>query len=179
MQHAAGGGRRVPMTNPALRPSAVKVSIICTVLAVSQLFAQQGTTAAPTQSMPMDALDSLTAPIALYPDALIAQILMASTNVKALQSFSGWLAGNNSLKGSELRAAADKAGCGASYIALAPFPEIVQMIVQKLDWTTQLGQAFTNDKQSVFASIQRLRLKAQSAGNLKTTQQQQVETQTT
>jgi hypothetical protein len=127
----------------------------------------------------MDAIDTLTAPIALYPDALIAQILMASTNVTALQSFSTWLSSNSNLKGSDLQGAAEQAGYGPSYIALAPFPQVVQMMVQKLDWTTQLGQAFTNDKQSVFASIQRLRLQAQSAGNLKSTPQQQVENQTT
>lgn len=166
------------MTSPAIRPSFARVLILCFVLVVSQSSAQQQN-AAPTQTLPMDTVDNLTAPIALYPDALIAQILMASTNVKALQAFSQWLSANNNLKGSDLQAAAEKAGFGASYIALAPFPQVVQMMVQKIDWTTQLGQAFTNDKQSVFASIQRLRLKAQSAGNLKTTAQQEVQTQTT
>jgi hypothetical protein len=168
------------MISVALRLSRSLASVLCLALIVSQSFAQQQQkAAAPKQPLPMDAVDTLTAPIALYPDALIAQILMASTNPKALQSFSSWLSGNSSLKGSDLQSAAEKAGFGASYIALAPFPQVVQMMVQKLDWTTQLGQAFTNDKQSVFASIQRLRLKAQSAGNLETTQQQKVETQKT
>jgi hypothetical protein len=166
------------MINSSVRPSRARVSILCVVLAVSQSLAQQEK-APPQQSLPMDAVDALTAPIALYPDALVAQILMASTNPKALQAFSAWLTANSSLKGSELQAAAEKAGFGASYIALAPFPQVVQMMVQKPDWSTQLGQAFTNDKQSVFASIQRLRLQAQSVGNLKSTPQQQVETQTT
>jgi hypothetical protein len=166
------------VSNPAVRPSLARVSIICAVLTVSQSLAQQQQ-ASPPKPLPMDAVDSLTAPIALYPDALIAQILMASTNVKALQSFAAWLSVNSGLKGSELQEAAEKAGYGASYIALAAFPQVVQIMVQQLDWTTQLGQAFTNDKQSVFASIQRLRLKAQSAGNLQTTPQQQVETQKT
>jgi hypothetical protein len=151
------------------------VLTLCVVLIVSQSFARQ----AHGQSAPTDTVDRLTAPIALYPDALIAQILMASTNVKALQSFSTWLSSNSSLKGSDLQSAAEKAGYGASYIALAPFPQVVQMMDQKLDWTTKLGQAFTNDKESVFASIQRLRLQAQSAGNLKSTPQQQVQSETT
>jgi uncharacterized protein DUF3300 len=166
------------VSSPAVRPSFARVLIICAVLTVSQSLAQQQQ-AAPPKPLPMDAVDSLTAPIALYPDALIAQILMASTNVKALQSFSAWLTINSGLKGSELQEAAEKAGYGPSYIALAVFPQVVQMMVQKIDWTTQLGQAFTNDKDGVFASIQRLRLKAQSAGNLETTPQQQVETQKT
>ena len=166
------------VTSPAVRPSLARVSIICVVLTVSQSLAQQQN-AAPPKPLPMDAVDSLTAPIALYPDALIAQILMASTNVKALQSFSSWLSLNSGLKGSDLQEAAEKAGYGPSYIALAAFPQVVQMMVQKLDWTTQLGHAFTNDKDGFFSSIQRLRLKAQSAGNLQTTPQQQVETQKT
>lgn len=77
------------MTIRAGRSSILRVSIVCAVLAFSQSFAQQQ--AAPKKSAPADPVDSLTAPIALYPDALIAQILVASTNVKALQSFSEWM----------------------------------------------------------------------------------------
>ena len=125
------------------------------------------------------AIDSLTAPIALYPDALIAQILTASTNFGALKSFAAWMGSNANLKGSELQDAAQKAGFDACYVALAPFAQVVQMMVQKPDWTNQLGQAFTSDRSAVFDSIQRLRAEAQAAGNLKTTPQQQVQTQTT
>ncbi len=134
---------------------------------------------APPSPQATAAIDQLTAPIALYPDALIAQILEASTNVNALQSFAKWLAGNTKLKGSELQDAAQKAGFDAPYIALAPFPQVIQMMAQKPDWTEQLGQAFAADKNAVFDSIQQLRAKAQATGNLKTTPQQQVETQTT
>jgi hypothetical protein len=86
---------------------------------------------------------------------------------------------NGNLKGSELQGAAEQAGFDACYIALAPFPQVIQMMIQKPDWTTQLGQAFTKDKNAVFGSIQRLRAQAQAAGNLKTSPQQQVENQTT
>jgi len=124
-------------------------------------------------------MDALTAPIALYPDALIAQILQASTDVPTLQKFSAWLGSNASLKGTPLQDAAQAAGFAACYIALAPFGQVVQMLVQKPDWTAQLGRAFVADKTAVFDSIQRLRAAAQALGNLKTTEQQEVVTETT
>jgi hypothetical protein len=124
------------------------------------------------------ALDTLTGPIALYPDALIAQILEASKDVAAVQKFAGWLKTNIALKGTELQDAAQKAGFAAPYIALAPFPQVVQMMVEKPDWTRQLGAAFTGDEQAVYQSIQRLRAAALALGNLKTTPQQQVVTDT-
>jgi hypothetical protein len=125
------------------------------------------------------AIDTLTAPIALYPDALVAQILQASTDFGAVQKFAGWMGSNASLKGSALQDAAAKAGFEACYVALAPFPQVVKMLVEKPDWTQQLGKAFTTDRTAVFDSIQRLRAAAQALGNLKTTPEQQVQTQST
>jgi hypothetical protein len=124
------------------------------------------------------ALDTLTGPIALYPDALVAQILEASKDVAAVQKFAGWLKANSALKGTELQDAAQKAGFAAPYIALAPFPQVVQAMVEKPDWTKQLGAAFASDEQAVYQSIQRLRAAALALGNLKTTPQQQVVTDT-
>jgi len=147
--------------------------------------AQQPTTgaarpaAAPAKPSASDAaLDTLTGPIALYPDALVAQILEASKDVAAVQKFAGWLKTNSALKGTELQDAAQKAGFAAPYIALAPFPQVVQMMVEKPDWTRQLGAAFTSDEQAVYQSIQRLRAAAMALGNLKTTPQQAVVTDT-
>jgi hypothetical protein len=124
-------------------------------------------------------IDSLTAPIALYPDALLAQILTGSTNFFELQSFAAWLAKNAALPGSALQDAAQKAGYDPCFVALAPFPQVVQMMTQKPDWTEQLGQLFAANRGAVFDSIQRLRAQALAAGNLKSTSQQQVQTQTT
>jgi hypothetical protein len=124
------------------------------------------------------ALDTLTGPIALYPDALVSQILEASKDVAAVQKFAGWLKTNSALKGTELQDAAQKAGFAAPYIALAPFPQVVQTMVEKPDWTKQLGAAFTSDEQAVYQSIQRLRAAAMALGNLKTTPQQEVVTET-
>jgi len=136
----------------------------------------QQTKGAPASST---AIDQLTGPIALYPDALIFQIVAASTNLDAITSFADWMGKNASLKGSALQDAAQKAGFDAALVALAPFPQVIQMMVQKPDWTKALGQAFTADKDAIFDSIQRLRAQAQATGNLKTTSQQKVETQTT
>ncbi len=136
---------------------------------------------APPQAQPagQQAIDKLTAPIALYPDALIAQILTASTRFEGLQSFAAWMKKNSNLKGTELQDAAQKAGFDAAFVALAPFSQVIDMMLQQPDWTKQLGQAFTTDRSAVFDSVQRLRAQAQAAGNLKTTEQQQVQTQTT
>jgi hypothetical protein len=123
------------------------------------------------------ALDTLTGPIALYPDALVAQVLEASKDLAAVQKFAGWLKSNSALKGTELQDAAQKAGFAAPYIALAPFPQVVQTMVEKPDWTRQLGAAFTSDEQAVYQSIQRLRAAAMALGNLKTTPQQEIVTE--
>jgi hypothetical protein len=122
-------------------------------------------------------IDALTGPIALYPDALIAQVLDASTNPAEVQDFSAWLKQNSNLKGSELQEAASKGGFDAAFIALALFPDVIQMMAQKPDWTKQLGEAFKADAKAVSKSVQRLRQQAQAMGNLKTNQQQEVITQ--
>lgn len=136
----------------------------------------QPATGAPAPANP---IDQLTAPIALYPDALVVQVLSASRNWDSLVSFSAWLEKNSNLKGSELQDAAQKAGFDVALVALAPFPQVIQTMVQQPDWTRALGQAVTADKKGVSDSIQRLRAQAVAMGNLKTTSQQKVETQTT
>jgi len=155
--------------------SAFPFIFFCVLISSGRLFAQQ-TTGAPASS---NAIDQLTGPIALHPDPLIFQVLAASTNVDTVKSFAAWMGKNATLKGSELQDAALKAGFDAPYVALAPFPQVVQMMAQQPDWTKALGQAYTADEKAVFDSIQRLRAQALQAGNLKTTSQQKVETQTT
>jgi hypothetical protein len=125
-----------------------------------------------------EALDHLLAPIALYPDQLLAQMLLCASNPGKLATLGEWLA-SQTLKGTELQDAATKAGFEPSFVALVLFPQVVQAMAGDVDWTTRLGQAFAADRSAVFASIQRLRVKAQQAGKLKTTPQQEVETRTT
>jgi hypothetical protein len=124
-------------------------------------------------------LDQLLAPVALYPDQLLAQILLCSGDSSKVKELGGWLKKNAALKGSELQQAAQKAGFEPSFVALAPFPQVVELMAGNLKWTSQLGGAFAVDRAAVFDSIQRLRKQSQAAGNLKSTPQQTVETQTT
>jgi hypothetical protein len=124
-------------------------------------------------------LDKLLAPVALYPDQLLAQMLLCSGNARKVGELSAWLKQNSGLKGSELQKAAEEAGFEPSFVALAPFPQVVDFMAGNLTWTSQLGGAFAVDRGAVFDSVQRLRKQSQAAGNLKSTPQQTVETQTT
>jgi len=124
-------------------------------------------------------LDKLLAPVALYPDQLLAQMLLCAGNSRKVGELSAWLKKNAALKGSELQKAAEKAGFEPSFVALVPFPQVIDLMAGNLTWTSQLGGAFLADKGAVFDSIQRLRKQSQAVGNLKTTPQQAVKTQTT
>jgi Protein of unknown function (DUF3300) len=125
-----------------------------------------------------DDLDKLLAPVALYPDQLLSQMLIAAQNPGKIGALNEWLS-SQSLTGTELQDAAKKSGFDGSFVALVLFPQVVNYMASQSDWTTKLGQAFTADPKGVFASIQRLRTKAKDAGKLKTNPQQQVETKTT
>ena len=140
--------------------------------------AQAGTPAARPVLKPDD-LDRLLAPVALYPDQLLAQMLLCASNPGKVAALNEWLASHQTQKGSELQDAATKSGFEPSFVALVLFPQVVAAMAEQTDWTTRLGQAFAADRSAVFASIQRLRAKARDAGKLKTTPQQEVETRTT
>jgi hypothetical protein len=124
-------------------------------------------------------LDRLLAPIALYPDRLLAQVFLAATNPGRVGALAEWLAAQTAAGGTALQDAAARSGFEPTYVALVPFPDIVNLMAGELEWTTRLGQAFEADRSAVFASVQRLRSKARDAGKLKTTPQQEVETRTT
>ena len=126
-----------------------------------------------------EALDRLLAPIALYPDQLLAQMLLCASNPGKVAALNEWLASHPNEKGSALQEAAASSGFDASFVALVLFPDVVGRMAEQVDWTTQLGQAFAADRSAVFGSIQRLRAQAQKAGTLKDTPQQDVETKTT
>ena len=120
-------------------------------------------------------IDRLTAPIALYPDQLLARILICAQDPAKVAELNGWLKKNATLKGTQLQDAAVKAAFEPSFVALVLFPDIVNMMAVQKDWTTRLGQAFAADRSAVFSSIQRLRAQAQKVGNLKDTPQQEVD----
>jgi len=124
-------------------------------------------------------LDKLLAPIALYPDQLLAQMLLCATDPTGVMSLDQFLKNHATLKGTDLQDAALKDNFEPSFVALSLFPKIVSDMVSHLNTTTRIGQAFTADRSAVFDSIQRLRMKAHDVGTLKSTPQQEVETKTT
>ena len=131
------------------------------------------------QQQQFGSLDQLLAPIALYPDSLLAQILMCAGTPAKVTELDTWLQNNRNLKGTQLQDAAVRAGFEPSFVALALFPSVVSNMAVQLQWTTTLGQAFAADRNAVFAAIQKLRHQAQDVGTLKDSAQQDVSTKTT
>jgi uncharacterized protein DUF3300 len=172
----------------AFRHVRVLLVVICAVailpgdsLALA-LFAAQGNPQTPSSStdvsrIPPDQLDSLVAPIALYPDPLLAQTLAASTYPLELMQLQQWLAKNPGLKDKALADAAAKQPWDPSVQAMAPLPDVVKWLTDDLQWTTDLGNAFLAQQSDLMDAVQRMRKKAQTTGNLKSTPQQKVETE--
>ena len=126
--------------------------------------------------IPPDQLDSLVAPIALYPDPMLAQTLAASTYPLEVIQLQQWLARNPGLKDKALADAAMKQPWDASVQALSALPEVVKRLADDIQWTTDLGNAFLAQQTDVMDAVQRMRKKAQDTGNLKSSEQQKVET---
>ena len=124
----------------------------------------------------VEQLDAMLAPIALYPDELLTQILMASTYPLQVIAASRWLDKDNNkdLKGDALAKRLDKESWDPSVKSLVPFPQVVAMMNDNPEWTEQLGYAVATQQAAVLDSIQRLRQQAHEAGSLKTTEQQRV-----
>ncbi len=122
-------------------------------------------------------LQRLVAPIALYPDSLVAQILAASTFPEEVVEADRWVQANPNLKGDELGKAVDQQPWDPSVKALAAFPAVLGNMDKNLSWTSSLGDAYYNQQQDVMDAVQFMRKKAQDAGNLKSTPQQNVTTQ--
>jgi hypothetical protein len=136
--------------------------------------AAPGAPAASGKTFRQEELDQLLAPIALYPDALLAQVLMASTYPLEIVEASRWVKANPSLKDKALQDALQQQKWDASVKSLAAFPQVITMMSEKLDWTQKLGDAFLAQQQDVMATVQGLRQKANAQGNLKTTKEQKV-----
>jgi hypothetical protein len=135
--------------------------------------------AAQAPQYPTGTLEQILAPIALYPDSLLAQMLMSAGDPAKVAELDKWLKANQKLKGTQLQDAAVKAGFDASFVALALFPQVVAKMAEQMAWTMKLGEAFKQDRSAVFNSIQTLRRQAQKVGTIKTTAQQEVETKKT
>jgi hypothetical protein len=138
--------------------------------------AQSSSTENAAAKIPPDQLDSLVAPIALYPDPLLAQTLAASTYPLELIQLQQWLKRNPGLKDKALADAAAKEPWDPSIQALAALPDVVNRLADDVQWTTDLGNAFLAQESDLMEAVQRMRKKAQDKGNLKSTEQQKVET---
>src|SRR5262252_8195820 len=133
---------------------------------------QQTTTLAPQE------LDSLVAPIALYPDPLLAQTLAASTYPLEVIQLQQWMANNRYLKDQALADAVEKQPWDPSVQVMAAFPDVVKLLSDNIAWMTDLGNAFLAQQADVIDAVQRMRARAQRNGNLNTTQEQTVQMQT-
>jgi Protein of unknown function (DUF3300) len=122
-------------------------------------------------------LEQLVAPIALYPDALIAQILAASTYPTEIVEADRWMQQHSELKGEQLAQAVNQQSWDPSVKALAQFPSVLANMDKNLSWASSLGDAYVNQQQAVLDAVQTMRKRAQQAGNLKTTPQENVTTQ--
>jgi Protein of unknown function (DUF3300) len=114
-----------------------------------------------------DELDSLVAPIALYPDALVAQVLGASTFPYEVVTATLWIKDNSGLTGEALAKAVDQQSWDPAVKALTQFPSVLDDLSKNLAWTSALGEASATQQQDVMAAVQRMRAKALAAGNLK------------
>ena len=143
------------------------------------------TTGPQTQAAPSaskfnpEQLDAMLAPIALYPDDLLVQTLMAATYPLQIVEATRWLERdkNKDLKGDALAKALEPLPWDPSVKSLVPFPQVLEQLNQHLDWTQQIGYAMATQQEDVLDSVQRLRSQAQETGHLKTTEQQVVSAQ--
>jgi uncharacterized membrane protein YgcG len=137
----------------------------------------QPSQAPPYTQQTADQLQQLVAPIALYPDSLVAQVLAASTFPAEIVEADRWVQANPDLKGDALAQAVDQQSWDPSVKALTAFPTVLGNMDKNISWTSSLGDAYYNQGQGVMDAIQVMRQKAQQAGNLKDTPQQTVQTQ--
>jgi hypothetical protein len=167
--------------------------IVVALLATTSLFLTTGQQAA-AQAQPSPApaaapaqadktlgaaeLDQLLAPVALYPDALLAEMMMAATYPLEVVQADRWASANKNLKGEALAKAAEGQGWDKSVASLVATPSVLSMMSTKLDWTQKLGDAVLAQQTDVMDAVQRLRAKAQAQNKLITTKEQKVTTST-
>src|SRR3984957_3252857 len=175
---------RIVQVRPSFRAVRGGVALLCALLllpgdlvAYAQTPPQQDVPpdeAAP--KIPNDQLDSLVAPIALYPDPLLAQVLAASTYPLEIIQLQQWLTKNKGLSDQALADAVMKEDWDPSVQALAALPDVAKRLADDIKWTTDLGNAFLAQQSDVMDAVQRMRAKAKDTGNLKPSEQQKVET---
>jgi hypothetical protein len=152
------------------------VTSSCSTAAIQDAQVATAPAVQPAQVNPQQ-LQQLVAPIALYPDELVAEVLAASTYPTEVVQANRWLQQNSTLKDQQLATEVDKQPWDASVKALTEFPSVLANMDKNLSWTSSLGDAYYNHPQEVMDAVQAMRKRAETAGTLKTTQQQKVTTQ--
>jgi uncharacterized protein DUF3300 len=137
----------------------------------------EATTPAQAQPFKPEELEQIVAPIALYPDSLLSQVFMASTYPLEIVQAARWQKEHPDVKGDAVSKAVEKETWDASVKSLIAFPDVLTMMNEKLDWTQKLGDAFLAQQKDVMDAVQRLRVKAKEAGNLKSGKEQTVKTE--
>ena len=158
----------------------VSVPLMAGGLLVAQQPGPRPPAAAPTpeQLLSPKQLDTLVAPVALYPDHLLSQILVAATYPLEIAEAAQWLQQNPTLQGPQLVDAARKQNWDPSIQALVVFPDVVRRLSSDIQWTTDLGNAFLAQQAAVMSAVQRMRAQAQASGKLRSNRQQTVTTET-
>src|SRR5215470_714908 len=169
---------RQPQMSELFRVLVVTLCIVSLAFSDSIVWAQAASSSGnQSATIPPDQLDSLVAPIALYPDPLLAQVLAASTYPLEIVQLEQWLEKNKELKDKALADAVAKQSWDPSIQALAALPDVVKRLADDIQWTADLGNAFLAQQSDVMEAVQRMRKKAQDKGTLKSSEQQKVETQ--
>ncbi len=156
------------------------VGLVCaSLLACGLVFAQQTapTEQAPEQLLSAEQLNTLVAPVALYPDALLSQVLVAATYPLEIVEVGQWLKRNSNLQGPQLVDAARQQKWDPSIQALVAFPDVIKRLNADIRWTTDLGNAFLSQQADVMNAVQRMRAQAMAAGKLKSNAQETVTTE--
>jgi len=160
------------MSCSVLKASLFGLFMLMPIAALAQ--GQTPPAAADQQVLKAEELDALVAPIALYPDTLLAEVLMASTYPLEVVQADRWATENKALKGDQLKAAVDKQAWDDSIKSLVATPSVLSMMSTKLDWTQKLGDAVLAQQPDVMDAVQRLRTKAQANNKLQSTKEQKV-----
>jgi hypothetical protein len=161
------------MVSWAIRTLVLATALLLPIVASAQTASPPAAAGSP-QLLKPEQLDQLVAPIALYPDPLLAEVLMASAYPLDIVEAERWLQANKKLKGDELKAALEKQDWDDSVKSLVATPSVLEMMSSKLDWTQKLGDAVVAQQPDVMDAIQRLRAKAQANNKLTSTKQQTV-----
>jgi len=161
------------------KQSVRKTVLVCLCISIAapfNIFGNEAANSAARDAFSQEELDQMLAPIALYPDSLLAQMLMAATYPLEIVEAARWVGKNPNLQGDLLDQALQDKDWDVSVKSLAHFPDVLAMMDEMIEWTTRVGDAFLAQENDVMDTVQQLRAKAQAAGNLQSTREQKVVT---